>query len=848
MGPYEITGHLGKGGMGEVYRARDTKLDRDVAIKILPHSLEHDPERLARFKREAKVLASLNHPNIGTIYSLEESADGVAIAMELIEGATLKSPLPTDTALDYARQVAEALEAAHEKGITHRDLKPANIMVTAAGVIKVLDFGLAFVTPPGVAQDSEASTMTMELTKAGIIMGSAAYMAPEQAAGAPFDRRADIWSYGVVLWQLLTGKPLFRADTVAHTLANVINSPIDFTKLPKTTPAPIRDLLQRCLERDIKSRLQWIGEARITIQKYLADPKSGTVNPMQAVGRPNRAAWAAGGVLAVVAVALGATVWESWRAVPEPAKTVRFQLAPENVSMASSFRFALSPDGTKLAYQAAGNDGVVRLWVRSLDALEARPLPATEVNPNVPIFWSYDSRFVVFNSAKKLKKIDVAGGPPQTLCTVPGTPVGGTWNRDGVILFGNGTGGPAPIMQVSSEGGTATPVTAIDLARKELYHHSPVFLPDGRHFLYARMGSSESTGIYVGSLDEKPGEQTPKRLLANDYNIEFAPSADGKSGQIVSLRGGTLFAQSLDLARLELSSDSVPVADSVSNFRGIGQFSASKSGALVYRTGSAESARLVWFDRQGKVLSKSSESGYGTNTIAFSPDGSQAAAERFTGDGSNIWLVTSAQSAKTQLTSSRTGVDRYAAWSPDGTRVAFSSSRSGYFDLDAKGRRTLWVLPMDPSATERKPAPLVRTLEFDESEGRFSPDGHWIAYVGHESGTPEVYVRQFPNPDGGGGKWLISRAGGRQPRWSRDGKELFFLSPAGQVLAASVAASGAVFKAEVPKLLFEPTVVGGSAWDVSADGARFLFPTAGAKDAADAPFTIVLNWHAVLKK
>lgn len=883
LGSYKITGHLGKGGMGEVYRARDTKLDRDVAIKVLPHSLGRDPDRLARFEREAKILGSLNHPNIATIYSLEESPEGQAIAMELVDGATLKSPLPLNTALHYASQIAEALEAAHEKGVTHRDLKPANIMVTAAGLIKVLDFGLAAVTRPPVGQDPDASTLIMDVTKAGSIMGTAAYMAPEQAAGTAVDRRADIWSYGVIVWQLLTGKSLFRADTAAQTLANVINAPIDFSKLPKTTPAPIRDLLQRCLERDIKSRLQWIGEARITIQKYLADPQSGTVRPVQAARLPRWATWATGGTLALAAAALVATAWVPWREEPQPAGTVRFQLAPENVSMASSFRFALSPDGTKLAYQAAGSDGVVRLWVRSMDTLDARPLPATEVNPNVPIFWFFDSKSVVFASTTKLKRIEVAGGPPQTLCTVPGVVVGGSWNRDGVILFGNGDGGPAPVMKISSEGGTPRPVTAIKTGE---YHHNPVFLPDGRHFLYVRQGTAESSGVYVGSLDEAPEQQSPKRILATDGNVEFAPSADGSSGQIVYLREGTLFAQPFDLARLELAGDSAPIADRVSNFRGVGQFSASKSGALVYRTGNAEGVRLVWFDRQGNVLRKSSESGYGASTAAFSPDGSRAAAELFAGDGSNLWLVSAAQGEKTRFTYSRSGVDRFAAWSPDGTQVAFSSSRNGHFDLyqrsangagedqlllksdtdksafdwsregpfllygdvDAKGRRSLWVLPMDQAAGERKPKPLVGKPEFDESEARISADGRWIAYVGHDTGLPEVYVRPFTVSEEARGKWLVSRAGGRQPRWSRDGKELFFLSPSGQVLVTKFEASGAVFKSEVPKLLFEPSVVGGSAWDVSADGSRFLFPTAGGKDAADAPFTIVLNWQTALKR
>jgi len=888
LGPYEILEPIGKGGMGEVYRAKDTKLERNVAIKVLPDAVAQDRERLARFEREARVLASLNHPNIAQIYGLEESGATQALVMELVQGDILKTPQPLETALNYAKQIADALEAAHEKGITHRDLKPANIMITPEGLVKVLDFGLAS-TPnrerDGAGDSTNSPTLTMTATQAGMIMGTAAYMSPEQAVGAPVDRRTDIWAYGVVLWQMLIGKQLFSGDTVAHILANVINSTVDFSKLPETTPVPIRDLLRRCLDRDVKSRLQWIGEARVAIQKYLVDPRGGAEIPAQAIPLPHKAnkiAWVAAGVFAMASVALGVKLWALWRTAPEPAKPVRFQLAPENVTIASSFRFALSPDGTKLAYQASGSDGVIRLWVRFLDTLEARPLPATDVVANVPFFWSYDSRFVVFASAGSLKQIETAGGPPQTLCAVTGIPVGGSWNREGVIIFGHGTAGP--LMQVPSEGGTATPVTVIDPARNELYHQSPVFLPDGRHFLYLRRGGSESTGIYVGSLDEKPDHQPSKRLLAAEYGVEFAPTPDGSSGQIIFLREGTLFAQSFDLQRLELSGDSTQVADHVSNYRFAGQFSASQT-ALVYRTGSAEEGfRLVWFDRQGNELGRTSESGFSSDTVSLSPEGSRVAAERVNGGAANIWLVSFPQGGKTRFTYSPIGRDRFAAWSPDGARIAFSSARSGHYDLyqhaangagedqlllksdtdksvfdwsrdgrfllygdtDPKTRRDLWVLPMGGSAGEQKPIPFLRT-EFDEIEGRFSPDGRWIAYASSESGRGEVYVRPFPAPEGGGGKWMVSQSGGGQPRWRRDGRELFFVGITGQLFAASVTVSGSALQVGVPKPMFDSGLVGGYAWEVNADGTRFLLPKAG-RDIARAPFTVLLNWQGALKK
>jgi len=907
LGPYEIIDLLGKGGMGEVYRAHDKNLARDVAIKVLPAALAQDPDRLARFEREAKVLAAMNHPNIAIIYGLEYTATNArAIVMELVEGPTLadrleKGALPLNETLSIARQIADALEAAHEKGVVHRDLKPANVKVREDGTVKVLDFGLATAVLTGVrdaGHGADSPTLTLGATQAGMILGTAAYMAPEQAEGKPVDRRADIWSFGVVVWEMVTGKRLFHADTVPLTLADVLRKEVDFTQLPEGTPAPVSELLKRCLDRDVKSRLRDIGEARVAIQRYLANPVSETEAPPQAEAplSPSRRAWLWPSVAALCALLAAAVSSVHFRETPpDPPKPVRFQFAPENLTMAGAFRFALSPDGTKLAYfatgsvsatrsaagNATGGDGQVRLWIRSMDTLESRALTATDVRPTVPIFWSFDSKFVVFQAPEKLKKIDVSGGPAQTLCDVTGTVVGGSWSRDGVILFGRNNG---PLMRVSPEGGTATPVTELDPASGESAHLGPVFLPDGRHFLYWRAGKPESEGIYVGSLDDKPGQPTRKRLLATDHPVEFVPSPDGDSGRILVLREGTLLAQSFDLRKLELVGETVPVAEQVANFLGAGQFSASQNGILVYRTGgSAEYARLTWFDRQGKNLGAASDAGYTITSLAVSPEGSRVAAVRSDGRTlANLWVLDFARGGQTRLTFTQTrGGDAYAAWSPDGTRIAFSSLRAGHWDLyqraangagedelllksdndkyvndwsrdgrvlmftelNSRGTRDLWVLPMTGEG-ERKSLPFLRT-DFDQREGRFSPDGRWVAYRSVESGRAEIYVRPFPPPPGGGGKWMVSQGGANEPRWRRDGRELFYVTTDGQLMVSEVNGAGAAFQSSPPKLLFR--AVRATPFEVNADGTRFLFPIIGG-DTTQYPFTVVLNWMGPLKR
>jgi len=734
-----------------------------------------------------------------------------------------------------------------------------------------LDFGLAkaFANQKESIGNAEHSpTLTIGATEVGVILGTAAYMAPEQAKGKSVDKRADIWAFGVVLYELLTGERLFRGEDVAETLAQVLTKEPAFDRVP----AKARRLLRRCLEKDPRQRLRDIGEARFQLGSE-NDATSLQVQPVR-----SKRLWPA--IASVLLVALvGVSAIHFREHPPDSPKPIRFQLAPANVIIGSSARPSFSPDGTKLAYYATGSDGVARLWIRSMDTLESRSLSATELNANVPIFWSYDSRFVLFPSAGRLKKIDISGGPAQPLCDVAAQVVGGSWNREGVIVFGTNN---TAIQRVPSEGGNATPVTALDSTRGESAHLGPVFLPDGRHFLYLRRGRPESTGIYIGSLDLKPDQQSLKRLFASDYIPEFVPFQDGRSGEILFLREGTLLAQPFDLRRLELTGDAIPLAERVGSYLGDPLFSSSRTGALVYRSGgTGEFSTLTWFDRQGKMLSNLADAFYGPFTLAVSPDGSRAVAERLETTGVNLWLVDLARGVRTRFTYIRSGIDRYAAWSPDGAKIAFSSNRGGHEDLylhaangagedelllksdsdksvtdwsrdgrfllfnqlSGKAIRELWVLPMD-AAGDQKPIPFLRS-DFDSRSGRFSPNGRWVAYGSNESGgNYEIYVRPFP-PSAGGGKWMVSQGNGAYPRWRRDGKELFYLRPDGELMVADVGADGAVFQAGVPRPLFKATYVQG--WDMSADGTKFLFPMAGG-ETTQFPFTVVLNWMSLLKR
>jgi Tol biopolymer transport system component len=875
LGPYQILAPIGAGGMGEVYRAKDTKLDREVAIKTLPEAFGRDPERLARFEREAKALAALNHPNIAAIYGVEDRA----LIMELVDGETLDSrikagPLPLDTALDYAKQIADALEAATEKGIVHRDLKPANIKITPQGAVKVLDFGLATITQVADTNASDATnspTFTMSPTRAGMILGTAAYMSPEQARGKPVDRRADIWAFGVVLYEMLTGKKLFQGETITDILASVVKEEPDLTRVP----LKVRRLLQACLQKDPRQRLQAIGDWKLLLDT--GDDEGVTGGP----GGPSRNRWLWPGVAVLLLAALSIVSFTHFREKPAPAPEVlRFQIYPPEKNLFGDY-LPLSPDGRRIAFTAVGPDGHWQLWVRNLDGLEARALPGTE--SATAVFWSPDSRFLAFAEGGRLKKIDVSGGPPITLCDLP-QPVGlGSWSTRGVIVVGGR--GVGPLWRVSASGGPATQVTRLDPTRQEAYHSSAYFLPDARHFVYLRRtASGENNGIYLGSLDVKPEDQPLKRLVATQFAAQYAPSGDPRTAYLLFMREGTLSAQKFDTERLELMDEPVPIAEQVGNINGVlGFFTVSASGILAFRSGlGTTGVQLTWFDRLGKALGTIGEIGV-MQRPAISPDGRTVAVERRDLQSGlfDIWLhdLTRGTTSRLTFNTSNTG---FPIWSPDGSHVAYYTSPRGQSSVnqkaasgvgqdevldqtlparrpmywskdgryliegvsDPKTKFDVWVLPL---FGDRKPFPYLHT-EFNEANPKLSPNGQWLAYASDETGRYEVYVQTFPNP---GGKWQISTNGGDLPVWSHDGKEMFFVSADRKMMAAAVnssAGGGSKFEVGVPKALFDTRLDPGMnpAFDVGKDG-RFLIPTRAGQSAA-APITVVVNWTAALNK
>jgi serine/threonine protein kinase/Tol biopolymer transport system component len=873
---YRISGKLGQGGMGTVYRATDTKLGREVAIKVLPHSVAEDADRMARFTREAKVLASLNHPNIAQIYGVEESGGVRALVMELAPGETLKGPVPIDTALNRGKQIADALEAAHEKGIVHRDLKPANIIVTPEGVVKVLDFGLAAIalgSSSDAGDPANSPTITMRATRAGAIMGTAAYMSPEQASGKQVDRRADIWSFGVVLFEMLTGQRLFHGETISHTLADVLRGPIDFNTLPRETPEKIRDLLKRCLERNVKNRLQAIGDGRIAIEEAINGASDAA--PVVVPQRRDFVPWAVAAALTVGLVSVALLHFSE--KPPAPAAPVRFQIQPpENTTFAPT----LSPDGRKVAFNVRD-----RLWVQFLESGESRDLTATE--GGVP-FWSPDSRFLGYPSQRKLKKIEATGGPPQTVTDLRSNYLwgSGAWNRDDVIVFGDRSLG---LFRVPASGGVPVQITTLDPARHENSQYSPSFLPDGRHFVYIRSSTEEGkSAIYLGSVDATPEQQSSKPLVATNSQPVYAHSTDPSTGYLLFIHGGTLLAQPFDNRRLELKGQAASVAEQVSNNvpgAGYVAFSASTNDVLVFPRSGASGRQVTWFDREGHVVGTVGEPGlYGNlGNLALSPDGTRLALTKNSGgaDAGNIWLLDLSRGGASTRFTFGSLVDTNPVWSPDGSHVIFSSNREGPYNLyqkpangakdeevllkssedkqttswsrdgrfllytavHPKTKEDIWVLPLD---NDKKPVPLLST-EFKERQACFSPDGRWVAYTSDESGQDEVYVRSFSVNSAGtaveaGGKRQISNGFGVDPHWRGDGRELYYRSRSGGLVAVEIVTNPA-FRAGNPQPLGVLTT--GSFWDSAADGRRFVRL---ATPNGPQPYTVVLNWQAGLKK
>jgi eukaryotic-like serine/threonine-protein kinase len=865
LGPYVLLAPIGAGGMGEVYRARDTKLKRDVALKVLPEAFASDPERMARFQREAQVLASLNHPNIATIYGAEQGA----LVMELVEGVALAGPLTEENALPIILQLIDALEYAHEKGIIHRDLKPANIKITPEGRVKVLDFGLAKAMTGDTAATGDpilSPTLTMqEATMAGVIMGTAAYMAPEQARGQNLDKRVDIWAFGVVVYQLLTGRMLFHEPTVSDTLAGVLRQNLDFGE----APTRFRRLLHRCLERDPRRRLRDIGDARAELEQ------TPTATAVQSATASRRLPWIVATVLGIAAVSIAAIQFHE---APPAALPVRFAVPPPDKGSRGPW-LSFSPDGRYLAFTGSGEDGLSRLWLRSLDSLQSRALAGTE--GTVTSFWSPDSRFVVFQSRGKLKKMDIAGGASQTLCDGVGVVLGGSWNSDGVILFGSNSG---VIMKVPSAGGAASPITRTEPSHQEGNHSDPIFLGDGRHFIYVRRSSlAEYNGLYVGSLGVKPEQQSLIRIQATDFSPAYAPPVAGATGHLLFLRDGTLMAQPFDERSLQTSGEPFPIAENVGTSITRGSFTVSANGALAFDSGTGGGTRFNWFDRGGHLLGRVGDPGEYVD-LALSPDDGRLAYSRPSPGATGIWLLDIARNANSRLTFQQDGA-RSAAWSPDGKYLAFASIRQsgvyvkavtgggsaeplirsgpfkfvshwspdGRFLLYTEAKNGLDILALaDPLASgAHQPVPFADT-GFNETHGQFSPDSRWVAYASDESGRYEICVRPFLPGGDRRGQSLVSTGGGMQPRWRSDGKELFYLSPDRKLMAVNVQIEP-TFQSETPHALFETSAqayANSSAvfrYDISKDGTRFLMlvPSTGVSSSSA---TVVLNWRAELKR
>jgi eukaryotic-like serine/threonine-protein kinase len=855
LGPYEIVSAIGKGGMGEVYRATDTNLKRQVALKVLPSALAGDTQRLARFQREAELLAALNHPNIAAIFGIDRSGGVPALVMELVEGEDLvqaieRGPLPVRDALMIARQIAEALEAAHDHGIIHRDLKPGNIKVRSDGTVKVLDFGLA------KAMDT-TSASEADMTMPGTIIGTSSYMSPEQARGRPVDRRADVWALGAVLFEMLTAQRAVRED----------EGEPDWSVLPSSTPPAARKLLRRCLARDPKKRLDSAAVARLEIEDAL-----GTTAPESGAGTTQRTnglvAW---GVAAASLLALLATLaaWAPWLpnpAVPETRTDIVTAATDDPAS------FALSPDGRHIVFSASG-DGTLRLWLRSLGATTAQPLVGTEGGRNP--FWSPDSGSIGFFTDTALKRLDLAGGAPQNVAPAS-SGTGATWTQDGFIVFAPSPS--SPLMRVSAAGGEAAAVTTF--GPQQIGHRWPYALPDGRRFLFYAGGPPDTAGIYVGALDGS----TPVRLTPAESAGVYHPG-----GWLLWVRDGALVAQQLNADQAALVGEPVTVDNevAVNNFER-SAVSVSATGLLAYRTGGARQRQLAWFDSSGKALGKVGPPDPTWGRPRVSPDGNRVVVARTIQGNQDLWLLEGTRMSRFTFDAA---TDDISIWSPDGVRIVFTSTRTGGGDLyeklasgagaeerfvasdevktpsswsrdgrfvlfhssDPQTSSDLWVAAVgggrDGTASERATASVLLKTPSREVWGAFSPDDRWVAYMSNESGQPEIFVRPFAAPGApvAGSQWQVSTSGGIHPVWRPDGKELYYIDPVGALVAAPVRISGSTFQRDTPMVRFSTRILGGGIdagqgrqYDIAPDG-RFLINTV--LDDVDAPITLLQHWR-----
>jgi serine/threonine protein kinase/Tol biopolymer transport system component len=901
LGPYEILSPLGAGGMGEVYRARDSRLERDVAMKVLPAAMAHDAERMARFHREAQVLASLNHPNIAAVHGLEESTSVRALVMEFVDGATLaefvgaRRAVPIQDALPIAKQIGDALEYAHERGIVHRDLKPANIKITPEGTVKVLDFGLAKALDVEMSTSSNVSnspTLTAAATQAGVILGTAAYMSPEQARGKAADRRADVWAFGCVLFEMLTGQRTFGGDTVSDTLAGVLKSDPDWAALPATVPPSIQRLLRRCLMKDPKQRLQAIGEARIAIEETMSgDGAAIYESPLRsAAGTPplqswRRALpWALAGFFALALLSSMFFLRRVERLASLPVTKFALMLPAGELpfGFGEGPGVAISPDSTKLVFVSTSIPA--QLQLRRLDTFQTTPMPGTE-GAESP-FFSPDGQWVGFFANGKLKKVSTEGGMPATLADAP-VARGASWSPDGTIVFSPSV--TSGLVRVPDGGGKVETLTTPDASSGQRTHRWPEVLPDGKTVLFL-IGKLTSPTYFDDSQVAALSVETGKYQVVLEHTAMARYAATDSGGYIVYAHAGDLYAVPFDAQRLQVTGRATSVVEGVTEVvsNGAAHFALSRNGSLIFSPGGPvnRESNLIWMDRKGDEHAIAAP--VRPYAIAsLSPDGQRAATETYsTSAGSlrDIGIYDFARNTLTRLTF--TGDNEVPIWTPDGKRVAYYSARSqnpgiywgpadgsqppelltpmtsngaptsfspdgkflAYVQLGAQTATDIWVLPLEG---DRKPHPFAQE-PFNEGWASFSPDGRWLAYMSDETGQDEIYVRPFPGP---GGKWQVSNGGGNYPIWAKSGRELFYIN--GDKLMSVPIETRLTFSAGTPQLVFEKAPLLASLafglgpfyslpFDVAPDGQRFLL----IKHSLLAPtqINVVLNWFEELKR
>ena len=880
LGPYEILSPLGSGGMGEVYRASDAKLKREVAIKVLPEAVAKDHERLARFEREAQLLASLNHPNIATIHGVEDSGGAPALVMELVEGPTLEDriaqgPIPVAEALPIAREIAEGLDYAHERGIIHRDLKPANVKLTGDGKVKILDFGLAKALDPVAGASSpdatRSPTITAAATQAGVILGTAAYMSPEQARGKPADKRSDIWAFGCVLWEMLTGERLFHGETVSDTLAAVLRAEIEWETLPAGTPPAIRRLLERCLERDPKRRLRDVGEARIAMEEApasliatRAETAAGLAS--RRAGRGRMVASALAGVALGALLVAGVAAMRNRRSARDSGVRLNVVLPRDQAMVVEGLpNFALSRDGAEITYAAKKEAGKTALYLRSMGSFDARELADTE-GATAP-FFSPDGQWLGYFVGGKVHKMAVSGGPPQLVCDSPVSELGGAaWADDGSVLVPSMNGS---LMRAAPSGGKCVEIVKPDAARGELLE--PESLPGGEGILFASLGGFQTSQAHIAVLDLKTGKS--QVIISQGTNPRYV-----EPGFVVFGRSGAILAAPFDPHGLKLLGQPFPVVERAmpDSAYGIEQFAVSRSGVLAYVAGTrtAVKRRIVLADRKGVSTTVTADAN-SYEDLSLSPDGREIA---MTVEGAswNIWVYHLDRGTLTRLTFENDNRD--PLWTPDGKRVVYTSLRNGLYGLywrpaDGSGPEELlsasknWVFANSWSADgrflafgqqdaetgfdililpvggDRKPYPFVRS-SFREWFGEFSPDGRWIAYESNESGRSEVYLRPFPGP---GGKWQVSTEGGARPEWSRDGRELFYFE-SDRMMRVTVD-SGHALAVGRPELLFPCNCLNsGRYYEVTPDAKHFLLIQNAQPVSPVAQINLVLGWGSELER